>query len=222
MDAEPVAGRDAVDTVISKLGVVPVAVIDDAARAVPLGEALLAGGLPCAEITFRTDAAPGAIAALVQAFPEMAVGAGTVLTVDQAGAAVAAGARFVVSPHYDESVVEWCLARDVLVIPGAMTPTEVARAADHGVRLVKFFPAEPAGGVAALKAMAAVFPDIEFFPTGGINAANLGDYLRLPMVAACGGSWVAPRRLVAAGDFATIESLVAEAAGIVRSVRGDG
>ena len=177
--------------------------------------------MPCAEITFRTDAAADAISALAGAFPEMLVGAGTVLNVAQAEAAVAAGGRFVVSPGLDDSVVDWCLANDVPVVPGVMTPTEITQATSHGLRLLKFFPAEAAGGIAVLRAVSAAFPGIEFVPTGGVGAANLAEYLRLPMVAACGGSWLAPRRLIASGDFDEIERLVAETVAIVRSVRGD-
>jgi 2-dehydro-3-deoxyphosphogluconate aldolase/(4S)-4-hydroxy-2-oxoglutarate aldolase len=207
---------------IRTCGVLPVVTIDRAEDALRLGEVLLAGGLGCAEVTLRTDAALGAIAAMTGSHPEMLVGAGTVLTVEQARSAIEAGGRFVVSPGFDEEVVEWCLARDVTVLPGVMTPTEIMKAVRHGLGVVKFFPAEPAGGTAALDAVGAAFPDMQFVPTGGIGAGNLESYLRLSMVAACGGSWLAGRHLIADGDFHRIELLVAEAADIVRRVRGDG
>lgn len=200
-------------------GVVPVVTIDWAERAEPLGEALLAGGLGCAEITLRTPAAAGAIGTLTRTFPEMAVGAGTVFSVEQAEVAVAAGAQFVVSPILDDAVVDWCRTHHVPVAPGVMTPNEVASAAAHGLGVVKFFPAASAGGPAALKAMAPVFPELRFMPTGGIGIENLADYLRLPMVAACGGSWPAPRRLIEAGDFDAIRQLAAATVAAVRAGR---
>jgi 2-dehydro-3-deoxyphosphogluconate aldolase/(4S)-4-hydroxy-2-oxoglutarate aldolase len=205
---------------IGDLGLVPVVVIDRVDDAEPLGEALLAGGLPCAEITFRTDAAAAVIAAMADAFPELLVGAGTVLTVAQAEAAVAAGSRFIVAPGFDAAIVDWCLEHDVPVIPGAMTPTEVNLALGQGLDLVKFFPAEAAGGVNAVAAIGEAYPGIGFIPTGGIDSRNLAGYLRLPMVAACGGSWLVKRELIAAGDFGRIEQLTAAAVAVVRDVRG--
>jgi 2-dehydro-3-deoxyphosphogluconate aldolase/(4S)-4-hydroxy-2-oxoglutarate aldolase len=206
---------------LGRIGLVPVVTIDRADRAVGLGSALLAGGLPCAEITFRTGAAPAAIRMLVDAFPEMLVGAGTVMTVEQAEEATAAGSRFVVAPGYDEAVVEWCLTNGVPVAPGVLTPTEINVAVRAGLRFVKFFPAEPAGGVRALTAIGTVYPDVAFMPTGGIDAENLASYLRLPMVAACGGSWVAPRSAIDDGDGDRIEQLAAAAVRIVREVRAE-
>ena len=204
------------------LGLIPVIVIDDADQAVPLGEALLAGGLPCAEITFRTDAAATVITALTRAFPEMLVGAGTVLTVNQAELAVTAGSRFIVSPGFDEKVVGWCVENEVPVVPGVMTPTEITAATNGGLDLVKFFPAEAVGGIRTLQAMAAVFPKMEFIPTGGIDMSNLAHYLSLPMVTACGGSWVTPKDSIANGDFEHIERLAAAAMEIVREVQAGG
>lgn len=206
---------------LGEIGLVPVVTIDDADRALGLGAALLAGGLPCAEITFRTEAAPAAIAALTDAFPQLLVGAGTVMTIEQAQAAVAAGSRFVVAPGFDAEIVDWCLAHEVPVAPGVMTPTEINMAVRKGLRLLKFFPAEPAGGVAALAAIGAAYPDVEFMPTGGISSDNLAAYLRLPTVTACGASWVAPRRSIAAGQFGEIERLATAAAEIVRRVRAE-
>ena len=225
MPPEPASGPappvDVLQT-IGELGVVPVVVIDQVDQAEPLGAALIAGGLPCAEITMRTEAALSSIETLTRTFPEMLVGAGTVLTVDQAQAAVDAGSGFVVSPGFDAGVVDWCVAHQVPVVPGVMTPTEITKAMGRGLRLLKFFPAEAAGGVETLRSVGAAFPRVEFMPTGGIGAHNLADYLRLPMVAACGGSWLAGRRLLADGAYAEIERRAAEAVGIVRNVRGAG
>lgn len=212
--------RSPVDT-LARHGVVPVVTIDRVDTAVPLGRALIEGGLPCAEITFRTGAAPGAIEALTQSLPEMLVGAGTVLTVAQAEEAVSAGARFLVSPVLDDAVIDWCLTNEIPVVPGALTPTEVARAVAHGLSMVKFFPAASGGGPAALEAMAAVFPGIRFIPTGGIGLDDLPTYLRLPMVAACGGSWTTPRRLIDEGDVRGIAQLTATTVATVRSVRSE-
>lgn len=206
---------------LGEIGLVPVVTIDAPDHAEPLGAALLAGGLPCAEITFRTAAAPAAIRALTDAHPEMLVGAGTVRTVEQAEAAVAAGGRFVVTPGFDETVVEWCQTHGVPVAPGVMTPTEINMAVRRGLRFLKFFPAGAAGGVGALTAIADAYPDLRFMPTGGIDADNLADYLRLPIVAACGGSWVTPRASIAEGDVARIQQLAADAVAIVRRTRNE-
>jgi len=206
---------------LGDVGLVPVVTIDSVDRAHRLGAALLAGGLPCAEITFRTEAASAAIAALTSAFPEMLVGAGTVMTIEHARAAISAGSRFIVTPGFDAEIVDWCLAHDVPVAPGVMTPTEINMAVRKGLRFLKFFPAEPAGGVRALSAIGAAYPDIEFMPTGGIDSDNLAAYLRLPMVSACGGSWVAPRASIAAGDFGEIERLAAATVDIVRQARAE-
>lgn len=204
---------------LSRHGVVPVVTIDRVDAAPPLGEALIAGGLPCAEITYRTEAAPGAIESLTRAYPDMLVGAGTVLTVAQATEAVEAGARFLVSPVLDDDVVGWCLTNEVPLIPGVLTPNEVARASVHGLEFLKFFPAASGGGPAALEALAVVFPMIRFVPTGGVGLDELPSYLRLPAVAACGGSWMTPRRLIEAGDFEAIRRLVATTVDAVRTVR---
>ncbi len=198
----------------------PVITVDRADDAVRVGEALLAGELECAEITFRTHTAPAAILAVATRFPDMLVGAGTVLTLEQADRAVGAGARFVVSPGYDDEVVGWCQSHHIPVIPGVMTPTEVSRAVRQGVDWVKFFPAESAGGVGAVASLSGVFQDLAFVPTGGVDASNLADYLRLPSVAACGGSWMVSRRMIADGDFGSIERSTREAVAIVRSIRG--
>lgn len=204
---------------LGEMGLVPVVVIEDADDAVALGQALLAGGLPCAEITFRTTAAADAIRLLTAECPEMLVGAGTVLTVAQAETAVASGARFIVTPGFDAIVVDWCLAHDVPVTPGVMTPTEINMALNKGLNLLKFFPAEAAGGVKALQAIGGPYRGVKFMPTGGITAVNLPDYLRLPMVHACGGSWMVASSLINGGQFAQITRLTTEAVTIVRQIR---
>ena len=204
------------------LGVVPVAVIDDPDHAAPLAEALLRGGLPCVEVTFRTPAAPSAIERIAGAFPELLVGAGTVLTVGQARAARDVGARFVMSPGSDEAVVNWCIHEGVPVAPGVVTATEVNWAVKRGLRVMKFFPAQSSGGVATLRALGSVHPDVGFIPTGGIDSGNLADYLEVASVVACGGSWLVPRDAIRAGDFGDVERRVAGAMEIVRSARARG
>jgi 2-dehydro-3-deoxyphosphogluconate aldolase/(4S)-4-hydroxy-2-oxoglutarate aldolase len=194
---------------------VPVVVLDDAADADALAGALVAGGLPVAEVTFRTAAAQDSIRAMT-ARGDILVGAGTVLTVEQVDQAVAAGARFVVSPGLSRAVVERCLEIGVLVLPGAVTATEVQAALELGITTVKFFPAGTSGGAAAIKALAAPFGDVRFVPTGGVDPKNLAEYLAIPAVAAVGGSWMVPRNLVKAGDFADIQSLTAEAVAMVQ------
>ena len=179
-----------------KLGVVPVVVLEDTKDAVPLAKALVEGGLPCAEVTFRTEAAEESIRLMTEQFPEMLVGAGTVLTREQVDAAVAAGAKFIVSPGFDPEIVDYCLEKEIPVFPGCITPSEVAQAVKRGLKVVKFFPAEPAGGVSMIKAMAAPYVGIKFMPTGGINAKNLEDYLSFDKIICCGGSWMVKGELV--------------------------
>ncbi len=198
---------------------VPVVVIDDAGRAPRLAETLVAAGLPVAEVTFRTAAAPAAISAMA-ASADILVGAGTVRTPEQVVAAVEAGARFVVSPGLSRRVVEQCVALGVPVLPGAVTATELQAAAELGLSTVKFFPAETSGGVAAIKALAAPFPDLRFVPTGGIGPHNLADYLAVSAVAAVGASGVCPREAIAAGDFDTIGRLTRELVELADSLRG--
>jgi 2-dehydro-3-deoxyphosphogluconate aldolase/(4S)-4-hydroxy-2-oxoglutarate aldolase len=200
---------------LGKIGIIPVVAIDDADTAVPLGQALLDGGLPCAEITFRTAAAAAAIRKMSAAYPDILVGAGTVLTVEQAQQAKAAGAKFIVTPGFDAAVVDWCLANEIPITPGVMTPTDINQALAKGLSVLKFFPAEAAGGVKALKAIGGPYVGVKFIPTGGINANNLADYLRLPMVHACGGSFMVKKQLIADGQFDKITELAAEAVAIV-------
>ena len=205
---------------IAACGVVPVVVLEDAKDAKPLAEALVEGGLPVAEVTFRTAAAEESIRIMAEAYPDMLVGAGTVLSVEQAQRAVNAGAKFIVSPGFDPEVVDWCLANDVPVYPGIITPSEATQAVKRGLKIVKFFPAEQFGGVATIKALAAPFTTLKFMPTGGINATNVRDYLACDKILACGGSWMVKGDLVNAGNFAEIERLTREAAQIVKEVRG--
>lgn len=181
--------------------VVPVIVIDDPEDAVPLARALVAGGLPCAEITFRTPGAGEALKRIAAEVPNAFVGAGTVLTPKQAEKARAAGAQFMVAPGFNPKVVDYCLGKGIPVYPGICTPTELEAALEKGLTTVKFFPAEPAGGLAYLKAMAAPYGDVDFMPTGGINATNVASYLGFKRVVACGGSWMAPNDWIAAKQF---------------------
>lgn len=204
---------------LGSIGVIPVIALEDAKDAAPLGRALVAGGLPCAEITFRTAAAVDAIRAMCAACPEMIVGAGTVLTVEQAQAAIEAGSKFIVTPGFDAAVVDYCLANGMPVVPGVMTPTEINMALSKGITLVKFFPAEVAGGVKALKTMAAPYRHVTFMPTGGVSPANLANYLSLPMVLACGGSWVTGKGKIEAGAFDEIGRLAQAAADLVQQIR---
>lgn len=192
---------------------VPVIVIEDPGAARPLGEALVAGGLRCAEVTFRTTAAEEALAAMAED-PRLLVGAGTVVRPDQVDRAVAAGARFIVSPGFSPAVVRHCVQVGVPVMPGVATATEIQAAREAGLDLLKFFPAEPLGGLAMLKALAAPFPGVRFVPTGGITAAQLGDYLAHPSVAAVGGSWMVAPKLIAAGAWDEITRLTADAVAI--------
>lgn len=201
------------------LGVVPVVVLEHEKDALPLAEALTEGGLPCAEVTFRTEAAEESIRRISGKYPEMLVGAGTVLTVEQAERAVGAGAKFIVSPGFDEEIVDYCLMKKIPVFPGCTTPSEVGKAVKRGLKTVKFFPAEQAGGIAMIKAMAAPYTMVKFMPTGGINAKNLKDYLEFSEILCCGGSWMVKGDLIRAGEFNRIRELTKEAAELVHSIR---
>ncbi len=203
-----------------KTGIIPVVVLDDAHDAAPLSKALIEGGLPCAEVTFRTDAAAEAIGIMSHEFPGLLVGAGTVLTPGQAEQAIEAGAKFIVSPGLNPDVVKYCIDRDVPVTPGTQTPTEMEAAMRLGLSVVKFFPAEPAGGLSMIKAVAAPYTRLSFMPTGGINAENVRDYLRYDRIIACGGSWMVKKDLIKEGRFDEVKRLVKEAADIVREIRG--
>ena len=201
-------------------GVVPVVVLNRAEDAKPLAEALCKGGLKCAEVTFRTDAAEESIKIMTENFPDMLVGAGTVLTIDQVDRAVAAGAKFIVSPGFDPEIVDYCLSKDILVLPGCVTPSEVAQGVKRGLKVLKFFPAEQAGGLAMIKAMAAPYTGMRFMPTGGINPNNVKDYLNSDKIFACGGSWMVKGNLINDGNFDKIKELTKEAVNIVKEIRG--
>ena len=205
---------------LSAFGVVPVVVIDDAKDALPLAEALRAGGLLCAEVTFRTDAAEESIRRISEAYPDMLCGAGTVLTMEQLDRAIGAGARFIVSPGFDPEIVDACIARNIPVYPGCMTPSEVIQGVRRGLKVLKFFPAGEAGGPAMIKALSGPFPGIRFMPTGGVNAGNLKEYLSMKAVAACGGSWMVKKDLIREGSFDRIEAMVREAGELVKELRG--
>ena len=205
---------------IQEIGIVPVVVLDDAKDALPLGKALMEGGLPCAEVTFRTAAAEESIRIMAEKFPNMLIGAGTVITTEQVDRAVAAGAKFIVSPGINPKIVKYCQEKGVLITPGCITPSEVEIAIECGLDTVKFFPAEPAGGLEMIKAMAAPYVNMKFMPTGGINAKNVKDYLAFNKIVACGGSWMVKGDLVKAGDFDKIVELTKEAVEIVKESRG--
>ena len=205
---------------VSDLGVVPVVVLNDAKDAAPLAKALCEGGLPCAEVTFRTACAEECIRIMATEYPQMLLGAGTVLTIDQVDRAVAAGAKFIVSPGFDSEIADYCLSKDILVLPGCITPSEVAQAVKRGLEVIKFFPAEQFGGISTIKALAAPYTNVKFMPTGGISAANLKDYLSFKKIVACGGSWMVKGDLVEAGEFDKIKEMTAEAVALVKAIRG--
>lgn len=205
---------------IEKIGIVPVVVLEEAKDAEPLAKALCEGGLPCAEVTFRTDAAEESIRIMTEKFPEMLVGAGTVLTTEQVNRAVEAGAKFIVSPGINPNVVRYCIQRGIPVTPGTANPSNIETALELGLDVVKFFPAEPLGGLKMIKAMAAPYAGVKFMPTGGINATNVREYLAYDRILACGGSWMVKDGLIKAGDFVKITELTREAAEMVKEIRG--
>lgn len=207
---------------LGELGVFPVVKINDADHAIPMAEALLKGNMPCAEVTFRTKAAEESIRRIASMQSGMLVGAGTVLSINQAEQAVSAGASFIISPGFNPLVVDWCLAKSIIVIPGIATPSEVLQAMNRGLSILKFFPAEALGGIPLLEAIAAPFPELRFVPTGGISPANLADYLRLPMVHAVGGSWLVSAKLLKGEHFGEIARLARQAADIVAATRAKG
>jgi 2-dehydro-3-deoxyphosphogluconate aldolase/(4S)-4-hydroxy-2-oxoglutarate aldolase len=208
---------DELSKLLDGIGIVPVITVDDDRQAIDLADALLAGGLPLMEITFRSDAAASAIRSVARDRPEVTVGAGTVLTTDQVDAALASGAQFIVAPGFNPTVARHCLERAVPFIPGVATPSELELAMEMGFTTLKFFPAEQSGGVPYIKAMSAPYRGVRFMPTGGVTAGNLKDYLALPSVGACGGSWITKIDLIRAGDFATITRLAQEAVALAGS-----
>ena len=199
--------------------VVPVVVLNDADDAVPLADALIKGGLPCAEVTFRTDAAEESIRRICESFPDMLVGAGTVLTTEQVERAHKAGAKFIVSPGFDPEMIDCCISIGLPVLPGCITPSEIAQAVKRGLKVVKFFPAEQSGGVAMIKAMAAPYSMVKFMPTGGISTKNLADYLSCDKILCCGGSWMVKEDLIKSGSFDKITDMTREATALARSIR---
>jgi len=201
-------------TVLERLAnsiVVPVVVLDRAEDAVPAANAMLAGGVDTMEITFRTACAPEAIRAVAENCPEVLVGAGTIINVEQAKLAVSMGAKFIVSPGFSDEVVGWCVENGVPVAPGCVTPTEIMAALKHGLTMVKFFPANVYGGLNAMKNLAAPFVGLKFLPTGGVNTANIKEYVDAPFVHAVGGSWVCPKAEIAAGNWSKITKLCEDA-----------
>lgn len=206
---------------LQKFGVVPVVVLNNAKDALPLAKALIEGGLPCAEVTFRTEAAEESIRQMAAEYPEMLVGAGTVLTIEQVDRAVNAGARFIVSPGFDPEIVDYCLSKEIPIFPGCITPSEVAQAVKRGLKVVKFFPAEQFGGVATIKALAAPYTMVRFMPTGGVSAKNLKDYLSSDKIIACGGSWMVKGDMIEAGEFDKICQMTKEAVALAKEIRGE-
>lgn len=198
-------------TQLGAIKLIPVVIIDNEEHAIPLARAIQKGGLPTMEITFRTLAAKGALERIAKALPNILLGAGTVLTVEQVEIAVACGAKYIVSPGINKKVVEHCLKNDITIIPGVLTPTEIETAIEMELEVVKFFPAEAIGGVEYLTAVSAPYKNIKFIPTGGINESNVASYLALPQVVACGGSWMVKSEFIRTKQFSEIQKLTAQA-----------
>ena len=205
---------------IKKTGIIPVVVIEDVHDALPLAGALCEGGLPCAEVTFRTEAAAESIRLMTENYPQMLVGAGTVLTTEQVDQAIKAGAKFIVSPGTNPRIIRYCIEKGITVIPGTANPSNVETALEFGLDVVKFFPAEPLGGLKLIRAIAAPYTGVSFMPTGGINESNVRTYLQYDRIIACGGSWMVKDDLIRNGAFEKIRALTAEAAAIVKECRG--
>ena len=199
---------------LSEIKVVPVIAIKDASKASKLAEVLIENGLPCAEVTFRTEQAFDAIRAMREAYPEMLLGSGTVLTTEQVDQSIEAGVDFVVSPGFNPTPVKYCQQRNITIVPGVNNPSLVEQAMEMGLRTLKFFPAEPSGGVNMLKALTAVYP-VKFMPTGGVSPKNVNDYLAIPSVLACGGTWMVPNELIDNEKWDELATLVREVAGII-------
>lgn len=192
---------------LQEIKIVPVIAINDVAHALPLAKVLVENGLPCAEVTFRTEAAAESIRVMRKAYPELLIGAGTVLTTEQVDTAIDAGVDFIVSPGFNPTTVKYCQQRNIAIVPGVNNPSLVEQAMEMGLKTLKFFPAEPSGGVNMLKALTAVYP-VRFMPTGGISPANVGDYLSIKSVVACGGTWMVPTDLMDKGDWDGLAALV--------------
>lgn len=196
---------------MQQMGIVPVVVLEEAKDALPLAQALCHGGLPCAEVTFRTSAAKESIRIMKEHFPEMLVGAGTVLTIEQVDQAVEAGAQFIVSPGVNKKVIQHCMDIGIPITPGVTSPTDIDAAMEFGLDVLKFFPAEASGGLAAIKAMSAPYPMLKFMPTGGINEKNITSYIEFDKILACGGSWMVHPDLIRAGAFEKIQEMTGNA-----------
>ena len=205
---------------LGQYGIVPVVVLNDSKDAAPLADALCDGGLSCAEVTFRPETAADSIRIMTEKHPEMLVGAGTVLTTKQVDEAVEAGAKFIVSPGLNPAIVKYCIEKNIPITPGVATPSEMEQAIELGLNLVKFFPAEPSGGLAMINAVAAPYTMLKFMPTGGINPTNVKDYLNSDKIFACGGSWMVKGNLINDGNFDKIKELTKEAVNIVKEIRG--
>ena len=203
---------------IAKIRIVPVVAIEKAEDAKRLGEALVKGGIPCAEVTFRTDAALETIRIMTEEFPDMLVGAGTVLKTEQADRAVAAGAKFCISPGFNPRVVKHCIDNGITMVPGCSSPTDIEAALEFDLEVVKIFPAEAIGGLPLIKAMSAPYSNMKFMPTGGINAGNIGKYLEFKKIIACGGSWMVDKKLINEGRFDEIEKLCREAVEAIKDI----
>lgn len=205
---------------LERLGIVPVVVLDKVEDAAPLAHALMAAGMASAEVTFRTDCAAAVIGAMKEAEPDMCVGAGTVLTMEQLSDAIAAGAEFIVSPGFDEEIVAECIDKQVPVLPACVTPSEIIRALKFDLHVTKFFPAAQYGGLDTIKALAAPFVGHRFMPTGGVSTGNVEEYLSCPSIIACGGTWMVKPAMFADGDFSEVQRVAAEAMEVVAKVRG--
>lgn len=200
---------------LAALKVIPVIALNNAKDALPLGRTLVENGMPCAEITLRTDCAIEAIRIMRKEFPDMLIGSGTVLTNEQVDASIDAGVDFIVSPGFNPRTVQYCLDKNMPIVPGVNSPSHVEQAMEMGLRTLKFFPAEPSGGVNMLKALTAVYP-VKFMPTGGVNVNNIDDYLSIPSVLACGGTWMVPTKLIDEGKWDELGLLVREAVEILK------
>ena len=204
---------------MEKYGVVPVAVIEDLKNATNLSKTLLDAGLPILEITFRTRAAEKSIRLISEKFPEILLGAGTVLRIEQVSTAIKSGAQFIVTPGFNPKIVDYCLSKEITIIPGLNSPTFVEWALERGLKVVKFFPAEVSGGISMLKALSGPYPEMSFIPTGGINEKNLVSYLKLKNVIACGGSWLVKKGLISSGNFTEIRNRVEHALELVANAK---
>ena len=205
---------------IESLKLIPVAVIEDKEKAIPLGNALMEAGLPVVEITFRTAAAAESIAILKKEFPEMLLGAGTVLKVEQVKAAVEAGSQFIVTPGFNPTVVDYCVENNITIVPGLNSPSFIEWGLERGLDFFKFFPADLSGGTKMVKLLSGPYPTVRFMPTGGVNDKTLTEYLKLDNVIACGGSWIVKKNLISSGNFEEIKTLTKRALSLIKSEIG--